>query len=205
MPPDGFEPAIPARKGRRPTSQAARPLGSACFLLSVQSSFDPNVWHLTVWSDTKPIWLKKILYSLAVSSVYQTTSCVDCVQQGTLVSHNWLNTKSKIQPVFPPQPQNNEAPFSGTDCDTLALISDVILFSQRPTAVQSTNCSALRSEESYLDSDWRFFSLGAGQFYIGQTGRKINWLLREKEQHSALRRFALSSDFQERKTNVIRT
>jgi len=34
-----------------------------------------------------------------------------------------------------------------------------------------------------------FFYGGAGQFYIGQTGRKVNWLLLEKEQHSALRRF----------------
>ena len=39
--------------GRRPTSQTARPLGSTCFLLSMQSSFDPSVWHLTVWSGSR--------------------------------------------------------------------------------------------------------------------------------------------------------
>jgi hypothetical protein len=48
---------------------------------------------------------------------------------------------------------------SAADCNTLSLafISDVILFSQGPPAVQSTNCGGLTLEESYLDSDWRCF------------------------------------------------
>jgi hypothetical protein len=72
----------------------------------------------------------------------------------------WFHTTGltqylKYSQIFPPPPQNSEAPFNGTDCDTLslALISDVILFSQGRTAVQSTNCSGPTLEESYLDSE----------------------------------------------------
>ena len=149
---------------RNPSTQTAadpgdtaRPPGSACFLLSMLSMFDPSVWHVIVCSNKKPQQFLSVhrVCSLAVRSVYQSTSCVDCVQQGTLVSCNRLDTKSKIQPVFPPTPQNNEDPFRGTDCDSLspAFISDVILFSHGPPAVQSTNCGGLTLEESYLDSD----------------------------------------------------
>jgi hypothetical protein len=72
---------------RNPSTQTAadpgdtaRPPGSACFLLSMLSTFDPNVWHLTVWHHI-PVCVAShcVWHHIPVcdTSLYGTTSqCV---------------------------------------------------------------------------------------------------------------------------------
>ena len=77
------------------------------------------------------------------SALFTNKQAVDCVQQGTKVTYNRLDTKLKNSQFFHHHPKMMRQHSEAMNAIPLArpLVADVILFAHGPTAVQSTNFS----------------------------------------------------------------